>query len=72
LNDKGKVAAPRFYFDVREGERFVPDEESMEFESLDAAEHEATAAEIGRDRLPRGDAREVTAPAFEASPRTDR
>jgi hypothetical protein len=53
---------PRFYFDVREGTTFVPDEEGMEFESLDAAEREAaeTAAEIGRDRLPKGDAREVT------------
>jgi hypothetical protein len=53
---------PRFYFDVREGAIFIPDEEGLEFASLDAAEHEAacTAAEIGRDRLPTGDAREVT------------
>jgi hypothetical protein len=53
---------PRFYFDVREGGRFVPDDEGVEFVSLDAAEHEAAcaAAEIGRDRLPKGDAREVT------------
>jgi hypothetical protein len=53
---------PRFYFDVREGASFIPDEEGLEFASLDAAEHEAacTAAEIGRDRLPTGDAREVT------------
>ncbi len=53
---------PRFYFDVREGARFVPDEEGLVFESLDAAEREAAeaAAESGRDRLPKGDAREVT------------
>jgi hypothetical protein len=53
---------PRFYSDVREGASFIPDEEGLEFASLDAAEHEAacTAAEIGRDRLPTGDAREVT------------
>ncbi len=53
---------PRFYFDVREGTQFIPDDEGLEFDSLDAAEHEAarTAAEIGRDRLPKGDAREVT------------
>ncbi len=53
---------PRFYFDVREGASFIPDEDGLEFASLDAAEHEAacTAAEIGRDRLPTGDAREVT------------
>ncbi len=53
---------PRFYFDVREGATFVPDEEGLEFTTLDAAEREAAsaAAEIGRDRLPKGDAREVT------------
>ena len=53
---------PRFYFDVREGEKFIPDEDGLEFDSLDAAEHEAAraAAEIGRDRLPKGDVREVT------------
>ena len=53
---------PRFYFDVREGGRFAPDEEGTDFDSLDAAEHEAVcaAAEIGRDRLPKGHGREVT------------
>lgn len=52
---------PRFYFDVREGVMFIPDEEGVEFDSLDAAEHEAAraAADIGRDRLPKGDPREV-------------
>lgn len=56
------IRMPRFYFDVREGTRFTPDDEGLEFASLDAAEHEAAcaAAEIGRDRLPKGDAREVT------------
>src|SRR3712207_1425051 len=51
----------RFYFDIREGARFVPDNEGLEFEGLDAAEREAAiaAAEIGRDRLPKGDACEV-------------
>jgi hypothetical protein len=50
---------PRFYFDVREGAQFIPDDEGLEFDSLDDAEREAaiTAAEIGRDRLPKGDAR---------------
>jgi hypothetical protein len=53
---------PRYYFDVREGTLFAPDEEGLEFESLDAAKYEAacTAAEIGRDRLPGRDAREIT------------
>jgi len=52
----------RFYFDVREDGKFISAEEGLEFESLDAAEHEATkdAAEIGRDRLPKGDAHEIT------------
>jgi hypothetical protein len=53
---------PRFYFDVREGPRFAPDDEGLEFDSLEAAELEAAcaAAEIGRDRLPKGEARAVT------------
>ena len=28
-------SVPRFYFDVREGARFIPDEEGAEFDSLD-------------------------------------
>ncbi len=53
---------PRFYFDVREGVRFAPDHAGLEFGSLDAAERAAAelAAEIGRDRLPKGEARAVT------------
>jgi hypothetical protein len=56
------IAVPHFYFDVREGARFVPDEIGLEFDNLDAAERAAaeTAAEIGRELLPKGDAREVT------------
>jgi hypothetical protein len=52
----------RYYFDIREGTRFVPDEVGLEFDSLDAAERAAaeTGAEIGRELLPKGDAREVT------------
>jgi uncharacterized protein DUF6894 len=55
-------SVPRFYFDVREGEKFIADEEGLEFDSFETAEREAAtaAAEIGRDRLPKGDAREVT------------
>ena len=42
--------------------KFTPDEEGLELPNLDAAEREAAeaAAEIGRDRLPRGDSRDVT------------
>jgi hypothetical protein len=52
----------RYYFDIREGTRFVPDEVGLEFDSLDAAERAAaeTAAEIGRELLPKSDAREIT------------
>ena len=53
---------PRFYFDVREGCRFVSDEDGLEFPNLNAAEHEAaeTAASIVRDLLPKSKARSVT------------
>lgn len=53
---------PRFYFDVREGTRFAPDEVGLMYDNLDAAERAAaeTAAEIGRELLPKGDAREIT------------
>ena len=52
---------PQFYFDVREGSTFMPDDEGLEFNSLDDAEYEAAraAAEIGRDQLPKGKVREV-------------
>lgn len=55
-------AVPRFFFDVREGARFIPDDEGLEFANLDQAEREAATAvaEIGRDRLPCGEAREIT------------
>jgi hypothetical protein len=53
---------PRFYFDVREGSTFVADEDRFEFPSLDEAEQEAIQAVVsmGKDRLPRGDTRDVT------------
>ena len=53
---------PRYYFDVREGPRFNPDDDGMEFPDLDTAEREAAegAASIGRDLLPKGSARSVT------------
>jgi hypothetical protein len=52
---------PRFYFDVREGDSFTRDANGLEFNSLNAAEYEATraVAEIGREHLPTGKAREV-------------
>jgi hypothetical protein len=52
----------RFYFDVREGSRFAPDDEGFDYPDLDAAERMAaeTAASIGRDLLPKGDVQDVT------------
>ena len=53
---------PRFYFDVREGASFTPDNGGLEFDSLDVAERAAAelAADLGRDRLPKGEAWAVT------------
>ena len=53
---------PRFYFDVREGDRLTRDDNGLELDNLDAAERAAAegAAEIGRDCLPKGNARDVT------------
>ncbi|WP_425265671.1 DUF6894 family protein [Terrihabitans rhizophilus] len=51
----------RFFFDVREGHKFFSDGEGQEFRDIAAAEHEAAcaAAEIGRERLPKGDLRTI-------------
>jgi len=53
---------PRFYFDVREGSKFLADPDGLVFADLDAAEREAaeTAGSISRDLLPKGGARDVT------------
>jgi hypothetical protein len=52
----------RYYFNVREGLLFTPDDQGQEFASLNAAEQMAAeaAADISRNRLPKGDSREVT------------
>ena len=44
---------------------FTSDEEGLTFDNLDAAKREAAtaAAEIGRDRPPKGDSREITVEA---------
>ena len=49
---------PRFYFDIREGSRFAPDYEGIEFPDLEAAEHEAAiaAASLAHDLLPQEEA----------------
>ncbi len=56
------MTMPRLYFDVWEGATFIQAEEGLEFDSLDVAEYQAArmAAEIGQDRLPKGEDRLVT------------
>jgi hypothetical protein len=51
----------RYYFDVLNGKQLVQDDEGSEFDSLDAAIQGAarSAAEIGTDRLARGDTSHV-------------
>ena len=46
---------PRFYVDVLNGDSFSCDDGGLQLESLNAAEDEAirTAAQIGRDSLPK-------------------
>ena len=53
---------PRFYFDIRQGERFFPDREGLNLPDLASAESEAAsaAAAIGSDLLPSGAAEQVT------------
>lgn len=53
---------PRFYFDIREGNRFVADKEGLELADLQEAEKEAgvTSTEIARDRLPLADCRSIS------------
>jgi hypothetical protein len=53
---------PRFYFDVREGRTFTKDSKGIVYKDVAQAEREAciTAAEIGRDALPKGHVRDVT------------
>jgi hypothetical protein len=52
---------PQFYFDVREGDHLISDHEGVELDSLDDAEEKAVyaAAQIGQNRLPRGEVHQV-------------
>ena len=51
----------RYYFDIRHGTDLLRDDEGAEFDSLDAAIRGVarSAAEIGTDRLARGDLSDV-------------
>lgn len=52
---------PRFYFDIRDGERCIADQDGLEFEGLAAAEADAvrTLTEMLKDALPNGRTREL-------------
>ena len=44
---------PRYYFDIKEGDDFAPDEEGLELSTLQAAQEEAarSLADIARDAV---------------------
>jgi hypothetical protein len=50
---------PRFFFDTSDGERFFPDEEGLELESIEAAKSEGQKAlpDMAKDALPNGNFR---------------
>ena len=52
----------RFYFDSRDGENFIHDEDGLEFPDLETARDQATAAlaDMARDVLPGSIRRELT------------
>lgn len=52
---------PRFYFDSRDGEQFIRDDEGLEFADAEVARIEASAAlaEMARDALPKSHRREL-------------
>ena len=52
---------PRYYFDVRDGETFAPDDTGLDFDGIEAARDEAARAlgEIAREVLPGSVAREL-------------
>jgi hypothetical protein len=56
------MAVARYYLDVHEGGQILQDDVGTEFDSLDAAVQGAAraAAEIGTDRLAKGDFSDVT------------
>jgi hypothetical protein len=48
---------PRFYFDVRDGDRFIRDEDGLDYSNIEAARDAATVAlaEMAKDALPRAE-----------------
>ena len=58
-----------FYFDHRDGDQFLRDEEGIEFASVEAARAEATVAlgGIARDALPGSERRELAIEVSDAN-----
>ena len=56
-----------FYFDHRDGEAFYPDEDGLEFETVELARLEATRAlaDAARDALPGAERRELAIEVFD-------
>ena len=55
------VRMPLYYFDSRDGESFIEDDEGLEFPDLETARDQATAAlaDLARDVLPGSIRREL-------------
>jgi hypothetical protein len=53
LTLKKVVLVPRYYFDIREGDKFAPDEEGLELSSIQAVQGEAarSLADMARDAV---------------------
>ena len=51
---------PRFYFDIHDGDDFIPDHEGIDLEGVEEAKAEAvnTLPDMARDGLPEGDSRD--------------
>lgn len=62
---------PRFYFDSRDGDLFIRDDEGLDLDTVEQARDEATAglADLAKDAIPGGVRREL---AIEVRDGTDR
>jgi hypothetical protein len=51
---------PRFYFDIHDGDDFIPDHQGIDLEGVEDAKVEAvnTLPDMARDGLPEGDSRD--------------
>ena len=51
------MPVPRFYFDIRDGEQFIRDDEGLDYPDIEAARDSATVAlaEMAKDALPRAE-----------------